>query len=110
MIELILSEKAYLWRKRMKFTQAEAAEYCDILPPYKWKHLEYGKHFPENIGNFASIQADNNEKFIIVRRRLKLNQTQAAKKIGISRQYLNMIENGKVNNYDFNMMLSAING
>lgn len=96
MIELALNEKAIIWRKRNKFMQSKAADYFGIKH-HHWKYIEYGKMQPNSdiIASIDLIKPTPNEACAIVRKRRKLTQREFAKKLGISRQYLNMIENGR---------------
>jgi len=96
MIELALNEKAIIWRKRNKLMQSKAADYFRIKR-HHWKYIEYGKMQPNSdiINCIGLIEPTPNEACAVVRKRRKLTQSQFAKKLGISRQYLNMIENGR---------------
>lgn len=96
---LTKSEKYLIYRRRHWYTQVEFAEGLDLsLADYR--KIEGGHSMldpdPAAIRRITLSSLNKVERCLIMRRRSKQTQQQIANDIGVSRNWLNQMEQGKV--------------
>lgn len=87
-------EKLLIWRKRMGYSQMEAASYFDVFY-FVYKMAEYGvaKDFPYKK---IKITLRPHEKCLILRKRMGKTQREIAEDFGICREWMIQQERGEV--------------
>lgn len=93
--KLTPGETLLIWRRRMEWTQAEAANYYGVSI-FRLKLAEYDKAKDFPYKNNLKITLRPNEKCLLYRKRAKLTQPQVATEFGIGRYWLRLQETGKV--------------
>jgi DNA-binding XRE family transcriptional regulator len=84
----------FLWRRRLGYNQSAAAKKykCSV---FAYKKAEYDQPITDFFYDNIIPHAADNEKCVIYRRRAHLLQKDVAKKIGVSRYWINLQEKGE---------------
>lgn len=92
--ELTKPEKLYLWRRRKDpmWKQSDVAKHFDVSvrTVMRWEAGQSG-----TIPDLQLHGMNPHEVFVIIRRRAGVGVKQLAERIGISRQFLYLVESGK---------------
>ncbi len=105
--ELSKGERLFLHRRRKGLTWFEAAEFWKV-PGKKYRQWEADER---EKAPYVNISAPNViEECILQRRRWKITQGRLAKKLNLSRAWVNQMENGSADKYRLVLFWQNMNG
>lgn len=86
-------EAVYIWRRRRKISQAQAAREHGISLG-EWKRMEAGRGIRKPMPVLPVATVNPGECCALERRRRSMSQGAVAEILGVTRQYVNMMERG----------------